>query len=101
MLFLRCLLCVAAATSLEELLLAPQELDTWRSLFEAAGRGEHLDATALSEAQPLRQLDADFGLRLREEPLRERLRSLKERPEELLRLVNEPLGEFKVILKEM
>lgn len=88
------LLSLVAATSLEELVstLPSGDLEAWRSIFEAAGRGEHRDATAAGAQQPLWQLDADFGLRLREEELRERLRSFKQRPSELLKLVNEPHG---------
>ncbi|CAK9094580.1 Peptidylprolyl isomerase [Durusdinium trenchii] len=76
---------------------ALQGVGAWTKIFQSFGRGERMDADQLSKLAKVPkefgptsqvQVDPNFGLQLGEEKIQE-LRHLKDKPEDLMKLVNE------------
>lgn len=79
---------------------ALQGVGAWTKIFQSFGRGERMDADQLSKLAKVPkefgptsqvQVDPNFGLQLGEEKIQE-LRHLKDKPEDLMKLVNESAG---------
>ena len=91
------------AESFEDLLHmgAFQGIDSWTQIFQSFGQGARMDPKQLQkitgvpedfEPTSKVQLDPNFGMQLGQEKIHKLVRSLKDKPEELMKIVNEWTG---------
>lgn len=80
-----------------------QGMDGWTKIFESFGQGERMNPEQLSKLAKVptdfgvtskAKLDPSFGLQLGQEKIQERIHQLKDKPDELMKIVNQPLGLF-------
>lgn len=78
-------------------------MDGWTKIFESFGQGERMNPEQLSKLAKVptdfgvtskAKLDPSFGLQLGQEKIQERIHQLKDKPDELMKIVNQPLGLF-------